>query len=51
LAALNEEIRAGDFAGGDDDTFNEVVKEFSQMVVNHPERLQRKTDLTLPNKK
>ena len=27
LAALNEEIRASsDFAGGDDDTFNDVVQ-------------------------
>ena len=38
LAALNEEIRENDFTG-DDDTFNDVVQEFSQMVYTHPERL------------
>ena len=27
---------------GDDDTFNDVVQEFSQMVYTHPERLQKK---------
>jgi len=41
LAALNEEIRAADMTG-DDDTFNDVVQEFSQMVYTHPERLQKK---------
>jgi hypothetical protein len=30
--------------GGDDDTFNDVVQEFSQMVYTHPERLQKKGD-------
>jgi hypothetical protein len=32
LAALNEEIRASDLTGGDDDTFNDVVQEFSQVT-------------------
>ena len=41
LAALNEEIRESDLAG-DDDTFNHVVSEFSQMVYTHPERLHNK---------
>jgi len=41
LAALNEEIRASDLTG-DDDTFQDVVQEFSQMVYTHPERLQKK---------
>ena len=41
LAALNEEIRESDMAG-DDDTFNVVVQEFSQMVYTHPERLHKK---------
>jgi len=41
LAALNEEIRENDMTG-DDDTFNDVVQEFSQMVYTHPERLQKK---------
>lgn len=40
LAALNEEIRENDFTGNDD-TFNDVVQEFSQMVYTHPERLNR----------
>ena len=43
LAALNEEIRENDLAG-DDDTFNQVVTEFSQMVYTHPERLHKKSD-------
>ena len=41
---LNEEIReSADFAGGGDDTFNDVVQEFSQMVYTHPERLNKKS--------
>ena len=46
LAALNEEIRENDFTG-DDDTFNDVVQEFSQMVYTHPERLNRNKKKTL----
>ena len=42
LAALNEEIRESDFSG--DDTFNDVVHEFSQMVYTQPQRLQRKSE-------
>ena len=46
LAMLNEEIReSADFAGGDDDTFNDVVQEFSQMVYTHPERLNKKSTM------
>ena len=45
LAALNEEIRENDMTV-DDDTFNDVVQEFSQMVYTHPERLQKKGDKT-----
>jgi Arf-GAP/coiled-coil/ANK repeat/PH domain-containing protein len=44
LAALNEEIRENDYGGGDDDTFNDVVNEFSQMVYTHPERLHKKAE-------
>lgn len=44
LAALNEEIRESDATGGDDDTFNDVVQEFSQMVYTHPERLYKKSE-------
>lgn len=44
---LNEEIReSADFAGGDDDTFNDVVQEFSQMVYTHPERLNKKSTIS-----
>ena len=47
LAMLNEEIReSADFAGGDDDTFNDVVQEFSQMVYTHPERLNKKPTMS-----
>ena len=45
LADLNEEIRENDMTGGDDDTFNDVVQEFSQMVYTHPERLHKKATL------
>ena len=32
-----------EFSGNtDDDTFNDVVQEFSQMVYTHPERLHKK---------
>ena len=41
---MNEEIRASDFSGCDDDTFNDVVKEFSHMVYTHPERLHKKAE-------
>ena len=44
LAALNEEIRENDFTGDNDDTFNDVVQEFSQMVYTHPERLHKRSD-------
>ena len=45
LAALNEVIRdENDMTGADDDTFNDVVQEFSQMVYTHPERLHKKSD-------
>ena len=47
LAMLNEEIRESpDFAGGDDDTFNDVVQEFSQMVYTHPKRLNKRSTST-----
>ena len=50
LAMLNEEIReSADFAGGDDDTFNDVVQEFSQMVYTHPERLNKKSTMAPDN--
>lgn len=44
LADLNEEIResGGADLGRGDDTFNDVVAEFSQMVYTHPKRLHKK---------
>jgi len=51
LAALNEEIRENDMSGNDDDTFNAVVSEFSQMVYTHPDRLRKKSDLVGSSKK
>ncbi len=50
LAELNEEIRAEETYAesssgsipGDDNTFLDVVQEFSQMVYTHPERLHKK---------
>ena len=44
LATLNESIRENDMTGADDDTFNDVVQEFSQMVYTHPERLHKKSE-------
>lgn len=44
LAALNEEIRETDMTGGDDDTYNVVLEEFSRMMYTHPERLHKKSD-------
>ena len=52
LASLKEEMGldearggggvGGGGAGDEDDTFNDVVQEFSQMVYTHPERLHKK---------
>ncbi len=42
LADLNEEIRESCDPSGGDDTFLDVVQEFSQMVYTHPERLHKK---------
>ncbi len=42
LADLNEEIRESCDPAGGDDTFLDVVQEFSQMVYTHPERLHKK---------
>ena len=41
LAALNEEIHESDMTG-DNDTFNDVVQEFSQMVYTNPEILKQR---------
>ncbi|GLH03543.1 ArfGAP with SH3 domain, ANK repeat and PH domain-containing protein [Gryllus bimaculatus] len=41
LAMLNEEIKASELGSTGDDTFNDVVRDFSQLAYSHPERLQR----------
>ena len=44
LAALNEEIRENDMTGVDDETYDDVIKEFTHMVYTHPERLHKKSE-------
>ncbi|XP_022918039.1 arf-GAP with coiled-coil, ANK repeat and PH domain-containing protein 2 [Onthophagus taurus] len=41
LGRLNEEMKGSDMGVCGDDTFNDVVRDFSQMACSHPERLQR----------
>lgn len=44
LALLNDEIKASELGSTGDDTFNDVVRDFSQLAYSHPERLQRAPD-------
>lgn len=44
LGLLNEEMRDSELGSQGDDMFNDVVRDFSQMAYNHPERLVRKYD-------
>ncbi|XP_063228186.1 arf-GAP with coiled-coil, ANK repeat and PH domain-containing protein 2 isoform X2 [Bacillus rossius redtenbacheri] len=41
LSILNEEIKASEMGSLGDDTFNDVVRDFSQLAYSHPERLVR----------
>ncbi|XP_017778254.1 PREDICTED: arf-GAP with coiled-coil, ANK repeat and PH domain-containing protein 2 isoform X2 [Nicrophorus vespilloides] len=41
LARLNDEMKESELGASGDDTFNDVVRDFSQMACTHPERLQR----------
>nr|CAD7400251.1 unnamed protein product [Timema cristinae] len=41
LAMLNEEMKASELGSLGDDTFNDVVRDFSQLAYSHPERLLR----------
>ncbi|XP_066997590.2 arf-GAP with coiled-coil, ANK repeat and PH domain-containing protein 2 [Anabrus simplex] len=41
LAMLNEQIKASELGSTGDDTFNDVVRDFSQLAYSHPERLHR----------
>jgi hypothetical protein len=50
LASLNEQMRESESGSHGDATFNDVVRDFSRMAYDHPERLQRNTngDLVAP---
>lgn len=41
LGRLNEEMKDSEMGGTGDDTFNDVVRDFSHLACSHPERLQR----------
>ncbi|KAH7931754.1 hypothetical protein HPB49_026086 [Dermacentor silvarum] len=41
LAKLNEEIRRDEFGNPGDDTFIDVVRDFSHMASDNPEKLRR----------
>lgn len=45
---LNEQMRATELGSTGDDTFNDVVRDFSQLACSHPERLQRAKGLPGP---
>lgn len=44
LGRLNDEMKETDQGINGDDTFNDVVRDFSQLACTHPERLQRKSE-------
>lgn len=41
LTKLHEEIGVEEQGNGESDTYNHVMRDFSQMAVNQPQRLQR----------
>jgi Arf-GAP/coiled-coil/ANK repeat/PH domain-containing protein len=41
LGLLNEQMKASELGSTGDDTFNDVVRDFSQLAYSHPERLVR----------
>ncbi|KAK3930262.1 Arf-GAP with coiled-coil, ANK repeat and PH domain-containing protein 2 [Frankliniella fusca] len=41
LGLLDEEMKSSDMGSQGDDTFNDVVRDFSQLAMSHPERLVR----------
>ncbi|XP_069698905.1 arf-GAP with coiled-coil, ANK repeat and PH domain-containing protein 2 isoform X2 [Periplaneta americana] len=41
LGLLNEQMKASELGSSGDDTFNDVVRDFSQLAYSHPERLMR----------
>lgn len=44
LGRLNDEMKESDQGMNGDDTFNDVVRDFSHLAFTHPERLQRKSE-------
>lgn len=41
LGRLNEQMKDSEMGVAGDDTFNDVVRDFSQLACTHPEKLQR----------
>lgn len=46
LGLLNEEMKDSEIGVTGDETFNDVVRDFSQLACSHPERLQRRSETT-----
>lgn len=46
LGLLNEEMKDSEIGVTGDETFNDVVRDFSQLACSHPERLQRRNEST-----
>ncbi|XP_011163898.2 arf-GAP with coiled-coil, ANK repeat and PH domain-containing protein 2 [Solenopsis invicta] len=46
LGLLNEEMKDSEIGVTGDETFNDVVRDFSQLACSHPERLQRRGETT-----
>ncbi|VEN51383.1 unnamed protein product [Callosobruchus maculatus] len=44
LGRLNEEMKDSEMGVTGDDTFNDVVRDFSRLACSHPEKLQRKNE-------
>ncbi|XP_034178367.1 centaurin beta 1A isoform X2 [Osmia lignaria lignaria] len=44
LGLLNEEMKDSEIGISGDETFNDVVRDFSQLACSHPERLQRRNE-------
>ncbi|XP_076750552.1 centaurin beta 1A [Xylocopa sonorina] len=49
LSLLNEEMKDSDIGISGDETFNDVVRDFSQLACSHPERLQRRNESNNPS--
>ena len=48
MGLLNEQMRDADVGNGDDDTFHQVVRDFSRMASDAPERLNRRSVPEVP---